>query len=124
MVSSNYRLLLAKIIVIFTGLIDDLISAVAKRSQYFIQGVNLLENISDDLLKAIGDKLANLRRYPVELTHAHNPERTDLTALEQYGFRQFSSCGKLKLVQTEKLITSWSKVETIFALKRREELKR
>lgn len=82
-------------------MLDDVISSVASKylPHYFIQGVNLLDNISGDLLHTVGDKLVKLRRDPAALIHAHNPERTKLTALEQYGFRQSSPCGKHRMVQ-------------------------
>lgn len=75
---------------------DDLISAVAAKNlpHYFIQGVNLIENISDETLQTVGYNLVKLRRNPISLANSHGPETSEQAVLERCGFGKSSSiCG-------------------------------
>lgn len=54
-------------LVYFSGLLDDLIAAVRDKylPHYFLPQVNLFESITDDLLFAVGNNLADFRRNPI-----------------------------------------------------------
>lgn len=60
---------------------------------YFIQGVNLLENVSDDILQTVGQKLVSLRRNPGSILDAYSLPMSEDAALEMNGIGKSSQMG-------------------------------